>query len=590
MPSDSIFWLLQNLWCHLSTRRRIQFVLLLMLMIFASLTEVLSIGAVLPFLSVLTAPDRVFHHPIAQTFIQFIGITSATQLLLPLTVAFAAAALLAGGTRVLLLWTSMRVSYATGADLSYSIYQRTLYQPYEVHVSRNSSEVIAGISGKVGVVIHNLMQVVNLISSSVLLVSILIALLVIDPVVATIAMSGFLCIYLLIIRISRKRAKANSHRIARNSSQVIKALQEGLGGIRDILIDGSQATYCEIYRQADLPLRQAQGSNSFITSSPRTGVEALSMVLIAVLAYALSKDASGFGNAIPVLGALALGAQRMLPAMQQAYAGWSSLRGDHVSLKDVVDLLNQPLPDYAHQSAPTPIPFKHHIAFSQVGFRYEPQSPWVFRNLNLTIPKGSRIGFIGTTGSGKSTLLDVVMSLLPPTEGTFEVDGQPITLANQRSWQAHIAHVPQAIFLSDSSISENIAFGVPKDQIDLDRVRLAAQQAQISEAIESWPQQYNTFVGERGIRLSGGQRQRIGIARALYKLADVIIFDEATSALDNDTEQSVMQAIESLSQDLTILIIAHRLSTLKNCTQIVELGNGGIKRIGTYSDIVAHTL
>ena len=179
------------------------------------------------------------------------------------------------------------------------------------------------------------------------------------------------------------------------------------------------------------------------------------------------------------------------------------------------------------------------------------------------------------------------MGLLTPTEGTLEIDAEPINAINNRAWQAHIAHVPQAIFLADSTIEENIAFGVPKNKIDSERVQQAARQAQIAEIIETWPKKYQTFVGERGIRLSGGQRQRIGIARALYKQANVIIFDEATSALDNNTEQAVMQSIEALGQDLTILIIAHRLTTLKNCTQIVELGEGGIKRIGTYNEIVS---
>jgi ATP-binding cassette subfamily B protein len=216
--------------------------------------------------------------------------------------------------------------------------------------------------------------------------------------------------------------------------------------------------------------------------------------------------------------------------------------------------------------------------------------PYVLKQINLKIAKGSRVGFMGTTGSGKSTLLDIVMGLLQPTDGSLEIDGKTVSLLNHRAWQAHIAHVPQAIFLADSTIEENIAFGVPKDKIDLQRVRQAAQQAQIAESIESWPKQYQTFVGERGIRLSGGQRQRIGIARALYKKADVIIFDEATSALDNETEQAVMQAIEGLSKDLTLLIIAHRLSTLKNCTQIVELGEGSIKRLGTYQEIVTQSV
>jgi ATP-binding cassette subfamily B protein len=200
------------------------------------------------------------------------------------------------------------------------------------------------------------------------------------------------------------------------------------------------------------------------------------------------------------------------------------------------------------------------------------------------------VGFIGTTGSGKSTLLDIVMGLLLPTNGTLEIDGQPVTPTNNRAWQAHIAHVPQAIYLSDSSIEENIAFGVPKDQINHRRVKQAAQQAQIADSIESWPNQYQTFVGERGIRLSGGQRQRIGIARALYKQADVIIFDEATSALDNETEQSVMRAIELLSKDLTVLIIAHRLTTLRTCTEIFEIGNGAITITGTNNSIVRNPL
>jgi ABC-type bacteriocin/lantibiotic exporter with double-glycine peptidase domain len=275
-----------------------------------------------------------------------------------------------------------------------------------------------------------------------------------------------------------------------------------------------------------------------------------------------------------------------LPVLQQAYAAWSGIRGGQASLHDTLELLDQPLPDYADQPAAKTLPFKYNISLRQLTFRYSPQTPDVLKQLDLTISKGSRVGFVGTTGSGKSTLLDIVMGLLQPTDGALEIDGQAVTPGNNRAWQAHVAHVPQAIFLADSTIEENIAFGVPKEQIDPKRVRQAAQQAQIADSIESWPKQYQTFVGERGIRLSGGQRQRIGIARALYKQADVIIFDEATSALDNETEQAVMQAIEGLSEDLTILIIAHRLTTLKNCTLIVELGNGGIMRTGAYQDVV----
>lgn len=588
--TQAITQLLSRLWRHISSRRRAQFGLILVLMIGASFAEILSIGAVLPFLAVLTAPRHVFEHPAAQYFIQILGINSAEQLLLPLTIVFGVAALVAGGMRLLLLWFSTRLSFATGADLSINMYRRTLYQPYAVHVARNSSEVINGISGKADGVIHAIiMPTLTLISSSIILIAILVVLISIDPVIAMVAFGGFGALYASIIWLTRKRLLINSQLIAVKSTHVIKSLQEGLGGIRDVLIDGSQTAYCQIYRDADHPLRLAQGNNLFIGQSPRFGMEALGMLLIAVLAYVLAKQTDGIAKAIPVLGVLALGAQRLLPVLQQAYMAWSSIKGGQASLQATLELLEQPLPDYAGQPMAEPLPFKQQVSLVQLSFRYTPQTPLVLNKINLNIVKGSRIGFIGTTGSGKSTLIDIIMGLLQPTEGALEVDGQPITMVNQRNWQAHIAHVPQSIFLADSTIEENIAFGIPKNQIDHNRVIQAAQQAQIVDIIEKWPEQFQTFVGERGIRLSGGQRQRIGIARALYKQADVIIFDEATSALDNETEEAVMQAIAGLSENLTILIIAHRLTTLKNCTEIVELGSSEIMRTGTYQEIVARS-
>jgi len=579
--------LLRRLWFHIAPRRRKQFGLLLILMVLASFAEIVSIGAVLPFLGMLTAPDRVFNHPLAQPLIKWLQLTHPEQLMLPLTIAFGVAVLAAGAMRLLLLWASSRLSFATGADLSIHIYRRTLYQPYAVHVSRNSSEVIEGIIVKVETVIFNAVNpVVTMTASAIMLIVIVIALLLVDPVIALAAFGGFGLIYAVIIRLTRRRLEANSERIAQESTQLIKSLQESLGGIRDVLIDGSQDTFCQIYQAANLSLLRAQGNNQFITFSPRYAMEALGMILIATLAFALARQSGGIAKAIPILGALALGAQRLLPMLQQLYQGWSSIKGSQQSLQDTLELLDQPLPHYADQPAVMPMPFKQAIRFNQVSFRYAPHAPWVLRNLSLNIAKGSRVGFIGITGSGKSTLLDIVMGLLQPTEGTLQVDDQAITAENQRAWQAHIAHVPQAIFLADSSIEENIAFGVPKEQIDLARVCQAARQAQIADSIEGWQKQYQTVVGERGVRLSGGQRQRIGIARALYKQADVIIFDEATNALDNKTEQTVIQAIEGLGDNLTILIIAHRLTTLKNCAQVVELVDGGIKKIGTYSELV----
>lgn len=581
--------LLRRLWRHFRPRRRLQFCALLGLMILASCAEIVSIGAIVPFLAALTNPQHVFGLQVAQPFVQLLGIHNSDDLLLPLTVLFAAAASLASMVRILLVWTSARVTFAVGAEISIDIYRRTLYQPYAVHIARNSSEVINGIVTKTNSVIYGAIgPALSLVSAVFMMIAIFMILLSMEPLVSLSAFLGFGLIYIAIIRMTRAIKLRNSQRIAHESTQVIKSLQEGLGGIRDVLIDGSQSAYCRIYQDADYPLRRAQGSNAFIGQAPRYGIEALGMVMIAAIAYSIARQPAGLTGSISMLGMLALGAQRLLPNMQQAYYSWSSIVGGQASLKDTIDLLDQPLPEYHNLPPVQLMPFRCAMSLNGVSFRYGLESPWVLRNISLVIERGSRVGFVGATGSGKSTLLDILMGLLEPSEGSFEIDGKPVSARDNRAWQAHIAHVPQAIFLADSTIEENIAFGVPRAAIDREQVIRAARQAQIAEVIESWPAAYGTVVGERGVRLSGGQRQRIGIARALYKNADVLILDEATSALDNDTEQAVMQAIDCLSPDLTVLIIAHRLTTLKECSQIIELGDGGILRVGTYSAIISH--
>ena len=588
--TQSLYDLLVNLWRHISTRRRRQLLLLLMLMLVSAFAEIMSIGAILPFLAALASPTKVFQLPILRPFIELLEIKNPDEILLPLTIVFGGAALIAGFFRLLFLWVSTRLSFAIGADLGSAIYIKTLYQSYGIHCARNSSEVIDGISTKANTVIYGvIIPVLTLFSSVIMLSVILAALLSLEPFITLIVFLGFGLIYGLIISLTRKRVLRDGQMIAKNSSKVIKCIQEGLGGIRDVLIDNTQQYYYQIYRNADLVLRRAQGSQYFLTVSPRYAMEALGMVLIACITIIYTKDADGLVKALPTLGVLALSAQRLLPVLQHAYGSWINIKGSQASLRDAITFLDQPLPYQADIATLKPIAFKNEISLHDISFRYSQGAPWVIKNLNLTIKKGTRIGFIGASGSGKSTLIDILMGLLMPNHGELKVDGSLVKLSNMQSWQSHIAHVPQNIFLADSTIIENIALGVPKNLIDLDRVMRSAEQAKLSEAIESWEKKYQTVVGEGGIRISGGQRQRIGIARALYKKAEVIVFDEATSALDGDTELEVMQAIEALNGDLTILIVAHRISTLKNCSQIIELGNQGIKRISTYQDLIKST-
>ena len=265
--------------------------------------------------------------------------------------------------------------------------------------------------------------------------------------------------------------------------------------------------------------------------------------------------------------------------MQSLYVSIASIIGTRASLRETLNLLDKPIPTIASTDNIKPIPFEHSINLNKVSFSYPGQAKNTLENISLEIKKGARIGFVGRTGSGKSTLLDIIMGLLDPKNGSLLIDKVPLTHKNMRSWQKLVAHVPQLIFLTDSSIMENIAFGTPKNDINIDKVIEVAKCAMISEFIESLPKKYNTIVGENGTRISGGQKQRIGIARALYKDADLIILDEASSALDLETENKLMLNIDSLPKKITLIIVAHRLATLKNCTQIFELNNSTLAKL-----------
>lgn len=583
---NSLSSLLKRLWVHVDNRRRAYFFVLIIIMFLTSIAEVISIGAVIPFLGVMTSPETVINSPYLEPILLYLEISSQSDLLALFTFIFIIAAIFSGTMRLVLLWFQTRLSHSVGASIGIEIYRRTLFQPYLRHLSRNSSEVIAGITQKTNAVVDQvLLPICNIFGSILILSCILIALISVDPLIAMFSFVGFGLIYLIVILITRSGLSRDGKRISFEKNRIIRALQEGLGGIRDVTLNGTQLIYVNIFKRSEIPFRRASARITIVSMSPRYAIESLGMILIAFMAYSLATRAEGISSAIPVLGAFALGAQRLLPVLQQAYGAWQTIRGGQAQFKDAIGLLEQPLPNYLINEEVKSIDFKKYIKLDNLKFKYT-EDDSVINNISIKIDKGSRIGFIGSTGCGKSTLLDIIMGLIEPTEGKFLIDETEIDFKNTRSWQKHIAHVPQTIFLSDSTIAENIAFGVPKDQIDHSKIEFAAKQAQLNDLVDKWEQKYDTKVGERGVRLSGGQRQRIGIARALYQDADVIIFDEATSALDNNTEKAIMNSITKLSKDLTIIMVAHRLTTLDCCSKIYELEHGKIKRSGSFDDIV----
>lgn len=582
---ESLLSMMGTLWHVVEPRRRRQFIVLLILMVIGSLTEVVSVSAVLPFLGALASPEKVFNHSVLQPLFLDIGVIKPEQVILPITIAFCAASLVAGGMRLLLLKLSLSYAFGMGSDLSTEVYRRTLHQSYAIHVARNSSEIINGIAIKTSeVIFYIIVPAMTLLSAAMVSLSIITTLANIVPLNALVSFGFFGIFYAAMVKFLRRRFKYNSTIISRESTNEIRHLQEGLGGIRHILLDGTQNSFVATFRKTALALRAAQRDNSFLGQSAKFVMESAGMVLIALIAYSFTQGGSNVATVIPMLAALALGLQRLLPALQQLYNALSTIYGSEESLREMLKLIEQPLTQDGASGFSQPLAFEHEIRLRELGFRYGPDTPWILYDLDLVISKGERIGFVGETGSGKSTLVDILMGLLHPTRGELLVDNVQVIPANIAYWRPHIANVPQDIFLTDGTIWENIAFGVPLDQIDKVAVLEAAERAQIASTIQSWNLGFETIVGERGVQLSGGQRQRIGIARAFYKKADVFIFDEATSALDASTEDAVMQAIELMDERITILIIAHRLTTLKNCDRVVELKKI-MSSIGEHSSI-----
>jgi ABC-type multidrug transport system fused ATPase/permease subunit len=566
--------LLRRLWAHLSSGRRWQLGLSGAVMIASGLAEMVSLAAVVPFLTVLADPERLWSNPTIRAWATPWGATQPQDLLLPVMLLFAASAITSAGIRLFNLWLGGRLAAAIGSDLSQEAYRRTLYQPYSVHVARNSSTVITGVITHVNRLIYYLMYpCMQIVSNGIIILCMVGGLLLIDPVTAIGTIAVFGATYFVIGALTKSVLLHNSQQQAEHNTALVKNVQEGLGGIRDILLDRLQPFYVKEYRERDSSLRRLWSEAEFLSGFPRFLIEGMGLAGIACLAYWLVTRRGGLVTALPTLGTLALGAQRILPAVQQCYSSLAQVRTQANDLAAVVALLEQPCAGAEDHPEVVPAPFRESITLNEASFRYAPNQPWVFRDVDLTIRKGERVAIVGPTGSGKSTLVDVLMGLLPPTDGRLLIDG---TTVSPEAWQSNIAHVPQAIFLADTSIAANIALGLPPDQIDDARLRSAAAQAQIAEFIESLPDGYRTAVGERGVRLSGGQRQRIGIARALYRQAPVLVLDEATSALDDATEEAVMHTLDKLSRELTIILIAHRLTTTEYCDRVIHVARQSV--------------
>lgn len=568
---------LNSLWCHFAPSRKKEFLKLIFLMVFTSLSEMVNIGMVIPIVTLLNGGTFFNNNKFFNFLFMSLSSFNDYEKSLIILAFFCSIVMLTVFMRVLLLWYSNEVSFRVGSDISYKIYKNILEEDYSEHIKRGSNEVISVVTQKVNMVISGVISAALTVITSVFIgLSLAVVLLTINFKVTLTVFLICLTLYLLNLFFIKKILFNLSVLISSESSNVIRILQDGLGSIRDIVIDGTQGMYSNIFKRSDLNLRRSQGRSIFFAQFPKYIIEGVGTILLITYifyGYYLNQPLS---EQLPLLGVLILSAQKLLPQIQLFFSAISNIKSSEVPLDEVLLILNKET--LIIQSAGK-LEFSENIKFRNVYYSYDNSSSWVLGNVSLSISKGDVVGVIGKSGAGKSTFADILMGLQLPSQGELAIDGVAVTKPSLQMWRRQIAHVPQSIFLTDSTIKENIAFGVNQNDVDEDFIFSVLEIVQLSSFVDALPNKIETRVGERGVGFSGGQRQRIGIARALYKKSSVLVLDEATSALDPEMGFSIIQSIKTHTKDLTIILITHQESLLSICDKVFEVRNKKINQL-----------
>lgn len=542
------------------------------------------VGSVLPFLSVLAEPSRIETVPILAWIYKFFGFQSDYSFLIGLGFAALGMITLTSAIQIFKTWAVARFAMMRMHSISYRLMAAYLRQPYEFFLDRHTGEMGTRILAETQQLVQQFLRPAADAVAAIFTISAVVGLLLwLEPMVAIIAFASVGSIYALVYWLSRRALqKLGALRATANNTR-FRITNEALGGIKDIKLLNRELAYLKRFGVPSHEMATAISTIQVISLVPKFALEAIAFGGIILLCLALMNPqslASGeaLGGILPLLGLFAFAGQRIMPELQKLYQSLANLQAGGAAVEIVYDdLIVQARNGHISQIIPVGLGLRDQLWLDDVSYHY-PNAPHAsVKNVTLQIHRGAKIGIIGGTGAGKTTLADIILGLLSPTEGRLIADGVPVTETNLRAWQQSVGYVPQDIFLTEASVAENVALGEEKATIDQKRVEEASRIARLDEFVRSdLPESYNTKIGERGVRLSGGQRQRIGIARALYKDADLIVFDEATSALDNATESDVLTSIESLPGDKTVVMIAHRLSTVRTCDQIILMENGRI--------------
>lgn len=579
----------------LSASERQRLYLVLAASLVAAIFDTFGVAVILPFLSIAADPDRIQEIAILRNAYAAFGFESEFRFILSVGLLVLLVILAGFLLRAVSVYLLSSFGHMRNFSLSTRLFRHFLGKNHEWSLRQNSASLAREILFDVDKIVNGaLLQAMRMFSQSVTLVLVAILLLVLEPLASLLVASLVGGGYILVFYLVRKSLVALGVTIREENDARYRTVQDSFGALKDVKILGLEEIFWRRFYDPTFRFARAARMSQLIAEVPRNLLEALAFGSIIVLVlFLVDNSENGAVDLIPTLGLFAAASLKMFPSIQLIYHSITEMRVASAILNeafpDLVEARDSDLPPVGTSSPGTEptVAFTSSFEIRSVSFAYSGSEETVLDRISLSFPRGAIVALVGESGSGKSTIADIILSLLEPTEGAIWIDGQPLTRDRQQGWRRRIGYVPQTIYLSDASIAGNIAFGLPRAQWNLAAIERAARQANLHDFVTGLPEGYDTEVGERGVRLSGGQRQRIGIARALYRDPDVLVFDEATSALDNLTERAVMEAVNNLGRQKTIIMIAHRLSTVRNCDTIFLLEKGRLVAQGTYDDLVA---
>ena len=585
-----MFKLIRRLFSLLTKKQRKQYYALQLLVVLMAVMEIAGVASIIPFMALVGNMSQLKQDTLIAQVYQASGISSETQFLFLLGFAVLIMLLIATLISSYTIWTISMFSNKIGAEIADRLYTHYLKQGWLFHASGSSALLTKKIAiESIRVTSGILLPLMHVNAKTILAFLMILSIFIYDPTVAIIIFTIFAVAYTILFTVVRMRLQRNGKTISAVNEQRFRLMNEGFGGIKDVLLLGRDSDFIKRFNQTGVSLARSLGTNDALGAMPRYIMELIAFgSMIAVVLYLIAYYEANLGIILPILSVYALAGVKLLPAFQSIYTSIARIKANSAAFESIqgdLDNSQQTKSSILKIDKTTLLP-KKHISLENVTFKYPNKEDTALNQLNMSIPVNSVIGIVGPSGSGKSTLVDILLGLIQPQSGQLKIDDDVINNKNRRPWQNTIGFVAQSIFLSEGSIAENVAFGIPQDQINFDQVDRALKLAHLDELIDSYQDGIHTKVGERGVQLSGGQRQRIGIARALYYKAEVLVFDEATSSLDGITEKMIMEAIHNFSGQKTIIMIAHRLKTVQKCDQIFFIDKGKVVDKGTYEELI----